>query len=100
MTRSHYNLQHIYVDFVLRMHPDYTSTPSSFYGVGGGCSHARLGARRDPRAQPEPKPLVGHPDRTMLRKDDVAYSSELVTDERSALAEVTHMEMHGTMMVV
>ena len=56
------------------MHPDYTSTPSRFYGVGGGCSHARPGARRDPRAQLEIEPLVGRPSRAMLRTDDVAGS--------------------------
>ena len=40
--------KHIYAEFVLDMHPYYTSTPSSFYGAGGGCSHAHPGARRDP----------------------------------------------------
>ena len=44
--------------------------------------------------------MVGHPARTMLRKDDVVESSQLVTGEHSALAEVTCMEMHGTMMDV
>ena len=57
------------------MNPDYTSTPSSFYGAGGGCSHVRPGARRDPAAQPEPNPLVDHPARTMLRVNDVTASS-------------------------
>ena len=70
-----YFAKHIYVDFVLDMHPDCTSTPSSFYGADGGRSHAHPGARRDPAAQPEPKPLVGRPARTMLRFDDVAASS-------------------------
>ena len=41
-----YFAKHIYAEFVLDMHPDYTSTPSSFYGAGGGCTHARPGARR------------------------------------------------------
>ena len=82
------------------MHPDYTSTPSSFYGASGGRSHARPGARRDPRAQPELEPLVGHPPKTMLRIDDVDESSKLATEERSALADVTHMTMHGTMIAV
>ena len=36
----------------------------------------------------------------MLRIDDVAKSSQLATEEHSALAEVTHMTMHGTMMAV
>ena len=82
------------------MHPYYTSTPSSFYGVGGGHSHACLGANRDPRAQPELDPLVGLPAKTMLRTDDVDESSHLETEEHSALAKVTCMEMHGTIMVV
>ena len=46
-----YFAKHIYADFVLDMHPDYTSTPSKFYGVGGGHSATRPGARRDPAAQ-------------------------------------------------
>ena len=36
----------------------------------------------------------------MLRIDDVARSSQLAYEEQSALAEVTRMTMHGTMMVV
>ena len=80
-----YFAKHIYVDFVLDMHLDYTSTPSSFYGASGGRSHARPGARRDPAAQPEPNPLVGLPARTMLRVNDVATSSQLATAERGAL---------------
>ena len=36
----------------------------------------------------------------MLRIDDVAKASRLATEELSALAEETHMAMHGTMMVV
>ena len=95
-----YFAKHIYADFVLDMHLDYTSTPLTFYGAGGGRSHACPGARRYHGAQREPDPLVGLPTRTMLRKYDVADSSQLVTEERSALEEVTHMEMHGTMMVV
>ena len=82
------------------MHQDYTSTPSSFYGAGGGCSHACLGARRDPRAQPEAETLVGHPNRTLLMTDNVVESSQLAIEERSALVEATHMTMHGTMMAV
>ena len=58
------------------------------------------GARRDPIAQPNRQPLVVFPCRTMLRIDDVVESSQLAIEERSALEEVTHMEMHGTMMVV
>ena len=49
-----YFAKHIYVEFVLGMHPDYTSTPSSFYGASGGCSHTCSGARRDPQAHPDP----------------------------------------------
>ena len=30
-----YFAKHIYVELVLDMHPNYTSTPSSFYGAGG-----------------------------------------------------------------
>ena len=71
------------------MHPNYTSTPLSFYGAGGRRSHARPGARRDPRALLELDPLVGRLPRTILRTDDVANSSTLVTEECSALAEVT-----------
>ena len=82
------------------MHPNYTSTPSSFYGAGGGCSHACPRSRRDPGAQLEPEPLIGHPSRTMLRTNDVAGSSQLAYEERSALAEATRMTMHGTMMAV
>ena len=70
-----YFAKHIYVGFVLDMHPYYTSTPSSFYGAGGGCSHASPQARRDPGAQPDPEPLVGLPTRTMLRTIDVVGSS-------------------------
>ena len=46
-----YFLKHIYAEFVLDMYLDYTSTPSSFYGAGGGHSHTRPRARRDPTAQ-------------------------------------------------
>ena len=81
------------------MHPDYTSTPSSFYGVGGGCSHACPGAGRDPTAHPEPEPLVGHLARTMIRVDDVAASSQLATEEHGALAEATLMTMHSRIIV-
>ena len=70
-----YFSKHIYAEFVLYMHPNYTSIPSSFYGVGGGCSHAHPRARRDPGAQREPEPLVGLPSRTVLRTDDVAELS-------------------------
>ena len=42
--------KHIYAEFVLDMHPDYTSTPLSFYGAGGGRIHVCPGDRRDPRA--------------------------------------------------
>ena len=66
-----YFAKHIYAEFVLDMHPDYTSTPSNFYGVGGGRSATRPGARRDPAAQQEPERLVGIPSRTLLRTEDV-----------------------------
>ena len=46
-----YFAKHIYAEFVLHMHPDYTSTPSNFYGAGGGRSAMRPGARRDPAVQ-------------------------------------------------
>ena len=46
-----YFSRHLYAEFVLGMSPDYTSTSSSFYGVGWGCNAKRLGARRDPAAQ-------------------------------------------------
>ena len=62
------------------MHPDYTGTPSSFYGVGNGCNHVCPRARTNPAAQPEPEPLVGHPANTMLRFDDVSVSSKLATE--------------------
>ena len=62
-----YFAKHIYVEFVLDMHLDYTSTASSFYGASGGRSHPCPGARRDLAAQPEPEPLVCLPTRTMLR---------------------------------
>ena len=90
----------IYAYFFFDMHLDYTSTPSTFYGVGGGCGHARPGARRDPRAQLEIEPLVGHRIRTVLMIDDVAESSQLLVEGHIALVEVTRMTMHGTMMVV
>ena len=45
-----YFAKHIYAEFVMGMHPNYTNTPSSFYGAGGGRSHVRPGARRDPGA--------------------------------------------------
>ena len=70
-----YFAKHIYTEFVLDMHLDYTSTPSSFYGVGGGHNHAYHGAKRDPEAQLEENPLVGHPNRTLLRRHDVVESS-------------------------
>ena len=60
------------------MHPNYTNTPSRFYGAGGGRSHARPGARRDPGAQPKEEPLVGHPNRTFLRTHDVVECNALV----------------------
>ena len=82
------------------MHPDDTSTPSSFYGVGGGLCHVRPGARRDPRAHPNPQPSIVFPSRTMLRIDDVAESSQLVTKEHGALVDATCMALNGTMMVV
>ena len=81
-----YLSKHIYRYCVLNMHPYYTSTPSSFYGVGRGHSHAHLGAMRDPRAQPKPNNLVIQPSRTMLRTCDVAESSKLETEEHSTLA--------------
>jgi len=95
-----YFARHLYAEFVLGMHPDYTSTGSSFYGAGGGRSATRPGARRDPAAQPEPVPLVGRPRPTVLRSDDVAGPSQLATEERSALAQATRMAMHGTMLAV
>ena len=70
-----YFKKHIYAEFVLDMHLDYTSTPSSFYGVGGGHNHAHPGARRDPGTQMEAEPLLGLPNRTFLRTYDVAESS-------------------------
>ena len=49
-----YFAKHIYVEFVLGKYPNYTNTPSGFYGAGGGCSHTCSGARRDPQAHPDP----------------------------------------------
>ena len=92
--------KHIYAEFNLDMHPDYTSTPLRFHGAGGGCSHAHPGAMRDPTAQPYPEPLVGRHTRTILRVNDVAASSQLATKEHGALAEATLMPMHSGMMVV
>ena len=82
------------------MHPYYNSTPSSFYGAGGGRNHACPRARRDPGAQAEPETLVGRPSRTVLRKNDVVESSQLAIEEQSALAKETRMTMHGTMMAM
>ena len=67
--------KHIYAHFFLGMHPYYTSTPSSFYGAGGGRIHSRPGASKDLGAHLEPYPLVGRPVRTMIRTYDVAESS-------------------------
>ena len=36
----------------------------------------------------------------MISIDDVAESSQLVIEERTALAEAAHKTLHGTMMVV
>ena len=44
--------------------------------------------------------MVGHPNRTFLRTHDVAESSQVAIDERSALVEAARMTMHGTMMVM
>ena len=82
------------------MHPDYTSTPSNFYGVGGGRSATRPGARRDPTAQQEPQRSVGIPNRTLLRTEDVDDQSQLATEERSSLAHATSMAIHGALMAV
>ena len=81
-----YFAKHIYAEFVLDMHPDYTSTPSNFYGAGEGRSATRPEARRDPVAQQEPEHLVGIPSRTSLRTEDVGDQSQLATEERSSLA--------------
>ena len=56
-----YFAKHTYAQFVLDMHPDYTSTPSSFYGASGGHSHTCPGARRDPAAQLIQEDIGGHP---------------------------------------
>ena len=100
VTRSHYTLKNIYAESVLGMHPNYTNTPSSFYGASGGCSHTCSGPRRDPQAHPDPYPLVGLPIRIVIRIDDVAESSQLVIEERTALAEAAQKTLHGTMMVL
>ena len=36
----------------------------------------------------------------MLRSEDVAGPSQLATEERDAIAQATHMAIHGTMMAV
>ena len=95
-----YFAKHIYAEFVLGMHPYYTSTPLSFYGAGGGRSHACPRDSRDPGAHMEEKNLLGLPNRTFLRTHDVVESSQLAIEEQSALVEVTCMTMHGTMMAV
>ena len=95
-----YFAKHIHAKFVLHMHPDYTSTPSNFYGASGGRSAMRPGARRDPAAQLEPQRLVGIPSRTLLRTEDVDDQSQVATEERSSLAQATRMAIHGTLMAV
>ena len=57
-------------------------------------------ARRDPGAQLNENPLVCLPNRTLLMIPDVVESSQLMIEEQSALAEVTCMTMHGTMIIV
>ena len=44
--------------------------------------------------------MVGLPIRIVIRIDDVAESSQLVLEERTALAEAAQKTLHGTMMVV
>ena len=69
-----YFAKHIYAELILEMHPDYTSTPSNFYGAGGGRSATRPRARRDPAAQQELERLVGIPSRTLLGQRTSAIS--------------------------
>jgi len=82
-----YFARQLYAEFILGMHPDYTDTPSRFYGAGRGCSYDRPGARRDPTIVPPPPWLLPHPDRTIVRSEDVVESSQLGTEVRTRVAD-------------
>ena len=67
-----YFAKHLYAEFFLGMRPDYTSTPSTFFGAGRERSYQRPGARRDPGYAPPPPRLVPILERMVIRAEDTA----------------------------
>jgi hypothetical protein len=57
----HYFARHFYAEFFMDMHPDYTSLPSDYYGVGKGQTYDRKWAYRNVTLQRPPRPLVSRP---------------------------------------
>lgn len=95
-----YFAKHIYAEFVLDMHLDYTSTKSEFFGAGRGGSYQRPGARRDLAFMPAPLRLVPILDMTVIRLVDVAQSSQMATEARHDIAESLFTAMGSAVVVV
>ena len=90
-----YFAKHIYVEFVLGMRPDYTSTPSAFFGAGRGRSYQRPRAQRDPGYVPPPPRLVSIPERMVIRAEDTAQPSQLGSETSHVLAGSLRTTMTG-----
>ena len=81
------------------MHPDYTSTPSTFFGVGRGRSYQRPEARRDPGFTPPPPRLVPIPERMVIRAEDTAQPSQLGSETRHVIVGSLRTAMTGAIVV-
>ena len=57
------DVPHYFGEFFLYMHPDYTSLPSKYYGIGKGRTYDRKGAYQSVTLNWPATPLVPHPTR-------------------------------------
>jgi hypothetical protein len=83
----HYFARLFYAEFFMGMHPDYTSLPSSYYGVGKGRTYDQKGAYRNATLQRPPRPLVSHPTGEFSSHSEMRATSDVGKEARNAIRE-------------
>lgn len=95
-----YFSKHIYVEFLLGMHHDYMSTPSTFYGSSMGHSYDHIGAYRDPFFVPPPMRLVPILSQSIVFSKDIVDPSHLKIEVRDVIENTMHNALRNYSFVV
>jgi len=87
--------RHFYADFFMDMHPDYTSLPFDYYGVGKGNTYDKKWAYWNATLQRPPRPLISLLTRAFYSHSDLQASSEVGKEARNAIGKNLEASFDG-----